>query len=109
MEEKLFESNNLEKQLLESLSIKKRNIVNLKHLFLPHKEILEEFQDIIPKFYKEDLDVYFEDLVSRVDKILNVIDNSHENVESLFETYNSLMTNKTNSIINMLTIFTAIT
>lgn len=109
MEEKLFDSNKLEKELLESLTIKKRNIVNLKHLFLPHKEILEEFQDIIPKFYKEDLDVYFEDLVSRVDRILNVIDNSHENVESLFETYNSLMTIKTNSVINILTFFTAIT
>lgn len=109
MEEKLFDSNKLEKELLESLTIKKRNIVNLKHLFLPHKEILEEFQDIIPKFYKEDLDVYFEDLVSRVDRILNVIDNSHENVESLFDTYNSLMTIKTNTVINILTFFTAIT
>jgi len=109
MEEKLFLSNKLEKELLESLTIKKRNIVGLKHLFMPHKEILEEFQDIIPKFYKEDLDVYFEDLVSRLDRIMNVIENSYENVESLFETYNSLMTIKTNSVINILTIFTAIT
>jgi magnesium transporter len=109
MEEKLFLSNKLEKELLESLTIKKRNIVGLKHLFMPHKEILEEFQEIIPKFYKEDLDVYFEDLVSRLDRIMNVIENSYENVESLFETYNSLMTIKTNSVINILTIFTAIT
>ena len=109
MEEKLFLSNKLEKELLESLTIKKRNIVGLKHLFMPHKEILEEFQEIIPKFYKEDLDVYFEDLGARLDRIMNVIENSYENVESLFETYNSLMTIKTNSVINILTIFTAIT
>lgn len=109
MEEQLFSSNKLEKKLLESLTIKKRNIVFLKHTYIPHREILEQLQNEIPKFYKEDLDVYFEDLSSRLDKIMNNIDNSHENIDSLFETYNTLMTIKTNSVINVLTIFSALT
>jgi len=108
-EEELFQSKKLAKTLLENLMIKKRNIAFLKHIFLPHKEILDELQKIVPKFYKWDLDVYFEDLAYKLDKILNNIEISFENVDSLADTYNSLMNIKTNSVINILTIFTAIT
>ena len=89
--------------------IKKRNIVSLKHMFEPHKEILEELQKALPKFYKEDLDVYFEDLEYKHDKIMNMISVGFENTDSLAETYNSLMNIKTNSMIGVLTIFAAIT
>ena len=109
LEEQLFSSSKLEKKLLEDLTIKKRNIVWLKHMFIPHKEILEELQKTLPKFYKEDLDVYFEDLEYKLEKIMNTIAVSFENIESLAETYNSLMTIKTNSMIGVLTIFTALT
>jgi len=108
-EDQLFSSKRLETKLLENLMIKKRNIAFLKHAFLPHQEILEELHDVIPKFYKEDLDVYFEDLSSKNDKILNNIASSFENVESLSETYNSLMSIKTNFMISVLTIFSAVT
>lgn len=108
-EEQLFGSKKLEKKLLENLMIKKRNIAFLRHAFLPHRDILVDLQNIIPKFYKEDLDVYFEDLSSKLDKILNNVAISFENVESLSETYNSLMTIKTNSMISVLTIFSAVT
>ncbi len=108
-ESQLFTSNKLEKTLLESLTIKKRNIVWLKHTFAPHKEILDELQNALPKFYKEDLDVYFEDLEYKLEKIMNTIAISFENIESLSDTYNSLMNIKTNSMITVLTIFSALT
>lgn len=109
LEEQLFSSFKLERVLLEQLTIKKRNIVSLKHIFEPHKEILEELQKTLPKFYKEDLDVYFEDLEYKHDKIMNMISVGFENTDSLAETYNSLMSIKTNSMIGVLTIFAAIT
>lgn len=109
LEEQLFSSQKLEKNLLENLTIKKRNIVSLKHMFLPHSEILEELQKTLPKFYREDLEVYFEDLVYKHDKIMNTITVGFENIESLSDTYNSLMNIKTNSMIGVLTIFAAIT
>jgi len=68
-------------------------------MFRPHKEILDEMQSALPKFYKEDLDVYFEDLEYKLEKIMNTIAVSFENIESLADTYNSLMTIKTNSMI----------
>ena len=109
LEDQLFSSQKLEKKLLENLTIKKRNIVSLKHTFTPHGEILDELQKALPKFYKEELDVYFEDLEYKFNKIINTVSVSFENIESLADTYNSLMNIKTNSMINVLTIFSAIT
>lgn len=109
LEEELFRKNRLEKKFLEDLMIKKRNIVSLKHMFLPHQEILQDLQKMIYKIYQEELDVYFEDLSYKHDKIMNNISVSFENVESLSETYNTLMNLKTNSVINVLTVFSVIT
>jgi magnesium transporter len=109
LEELLFNSKTSEKKVLENLMIKKRNVAFLKHTFIPHREILQDLQNIIPKFYKEDLDVYFEDLAFKLDKIVSNIEISLENVNSLSDTYHTLMTIKTNSIINVLTIFSVIT
>jgi magnesium transporter len=109
LEDQLFSSHKLEKNLLENLTIKKRNVVSLKHTFAPHREIIDELQNALPKFYKEDLDVYFEDLEYKLEKIMNTIAISFENTESLADTYNSLMNIKTNSMIGVLTIFAAIT
>lgn len=109
MEEAMFAKNTVEKNMLENLTIKKRNIVFLKHTFLPQEEILMDLQKEIPKLYKEDLEVYFEDLESKLGKISNTIEISFENVDSLGETYNTLMTIKTNSVISVLTIFSVIT
>jgi magnesium transporter len=55
------------------------------------------------------LDVYFEDLVYKLDKITNTLSVWFENIDSLSDTYNSLMSIKTNSMIGVLTIFAAIT
>lgn len=109
LEEEMFSKGGLNKELLESLMIKRRNIVFLKHTFLPQSELLEELQKIIPNFYQGELDLYFEDLVYKLDKIQNQLSILSENINSLTETYNSLMNIRISSIINILTVFTAIT
>ena len=53
--------------------------------------------------------MYFEDLEYKLEKIMNTIAVSFENIESSADTYNSLMNIKTNSMIGVLTIFAAIT
>lgn len=108
-EEELFETQKLNKDILENLMIKKRNMIFLKHNFLPQNDIILELQNVMAKFYKWELDVYFEDLIYKLDKIKNQIDIISQNIESLSDTYNSLMNIQTNAIITVLTIFTAIT
>lgn len=108
LEEEIFSNKWLNKKLLEELMIKRRNLVFLKHLFIPQNELITELQKTIEKFYEWRLDLYFEDLLYKLDKIENQINILTKNVSSLSEIYNSLMNIKLNSIIQTLTVLTII-
>ncbi len=109
MEWIIFDSPRLDKTLLEQIMMKKRNAVTLKHMFMPHQEIIGLLQEEMLKFFGGELDVYFEDLAYKVDKILNTVEILHEDIESLYDTYNAMVNMRTNTIITVLTIFTALT
>jgi magnesium transporter len=80
----------------------------MKHIITPHTEILSELQTATVNFYEWDLDVYFEDLLYKTDKILSLVSIAHENTESLFDVSDTLTTIRTNKIISILTIFTVL-
>ena len=106
IEEQVFAHNWAKKELLENIMIKRRNLIFLKHNFIFHWEILEEVQKSIEKLYEWQLDLYFEDLIYKLDKIDNSIDVQSKNMSSLTDAYNSLMNIKLNSILTKLTVFT---
>lgn len=108
LEEEIFSKNGLNKKLLEEMMIKRRNVVFLKHLFLPQDEIILELQKTTEKFYDWQLDLYFEDLLYKLDKINNNISILTENLNSLSEIYNNLMNIRLNWIISKLTAFTLV-
>ncbi|MEF2175184.1 MAG: magnesium transporter CorA family protein [Candidatus Absconditabacteria bacterium] len=108
MEEGLFSSQKLNQNVLEDMMIKKRNYVVLKHAFIPQEEIITDLQKELPKLYEEDLDVYFEDALFKLDRIQSQITVLYETIEALADTYNGLLTIQTNAIVKLLTIITAI-
>ena len=108
LEENIFAQNWVNKKLLEEIMVKKRNLVFLKHTFIFQWEILWEMQKSIEKFYDWQLDLYFEDIIYKLDKVDNSITVLSKNVTSLTEVYNSLMSIKINSILARLTVFTLI-
>ncbi|MDR2540417.1 MAG: hypothetical protein LBD11_01195 [Candidatus Peribacteria bacterium] len=108
IEDNALDSSSINEDLLSELLIKKRNAILMKHLIAPHSEILGELQVATVNFYEGDLDVYFEDLQYKTDKILSLISIIKENTESLFDVSNTLTALKTNKVISLLTIFTVI-
>ncbi|MDR1987239.1 MAG: hypothetical protein LBQ24_00235 [Candidatus Peribacteria bacterium] len=54
------------------------------------------------------MDLYYEDLSSKLDKIENNIDIQFKNINSIMDAYNSLTNIKLNSILTKLTVFTFI-
>ncbi|NOZ44582.1 MAG: hypothetical protein GXP45_05605 [bacterium] len=98
----------MKKKFLTDLLIKGRNAAFLKNIMDPQDEIVEELNKSTLKLYKGDLDVYFEDLEYKVDKIVNQINTVIDHTESLSNKYNTLVTLKTNSIVTVLTIVTVI-
>lgn len=108
LEEDIFANSWVNRKLLEEIMVKKRNLVFLKHNFIFQWEILWEMQKTIEKFYDWQLDLYFEDISYKLDKVDNNITIQSKNVTSLTEIYNSLMSIKINSILAKLTVFTLI-
>ncbi|MBO4203623.1 hypothetical protein J5893_02195 [bacterium] len=70
IEDVTLEIDAIDENLLSLLLIKKRNAIMMKQIVTPHSEILSELQDATMNFYEGDLDVYFEDLQYKTDKIL---------------------------------------
>ena len=108
IEDAAMDANSITQETLSELLIKKRSAVLMRHIISPHSEILTELQSATIKFYKWDLDVYFEDLLYKTDKILSLVSIAHENTESLFDVSDTLTTIRTNKIISILTIFTVL-
>jgi magnesium transporter len=94
---------------IEDLMRKKANVAFLKYTYLPQKEILVEMQKVFGWFYEWDLDVYFEDLESKLDKIINSAMILYETIQSLVDTYDAMLNLQTNTVIRTLTVFTALT
>lgn len=105
IEESIYEWE-LNKTTLTQIVKKKRNVAFLKHGLTPHEELLEELQEATQKLFEWELDVYFEDLITKLDKINQSISISSWNVNSLMDTYNWLLNIRTNMTIKVLTVFT---
>jgi len=108
IEDEAMDANSITQDIISELLAKKRSAVLMKHIITPHTEILTELQTATMKFYQWDLDVYFEDLLYKTDKILSIVSIAHENTESLFDVLDTLTTMRTNNIISILTIFTVL-
>lgn len=108
MEKQAFDKNYVDANFLKKVLIKKRNTVLLKTIFTPHEEILVELQKATANFYEGDLDVYFEDLEYKTSKILGHISIIHENIDSIWEIFNTLTNMMTNTNVWILTILTVI-
>lgn len=106
MEEELFAKNQINSKTITNILIKKRNISYLKHIYSTQWDVISELNEILPKFYEDELSVYFEDLNTKRQKIISNIINLQENVDSIADTYNNLMAINTNNTILILTIFT---
>ena len=99
----------ISRSIIEDLMIMKANSAFLKYTFLPQKAILTEIHNVCEWFYEWDLDVYFVDLQSKLDKIINTTLLLYETIQSLTDTYDAMLNLQTNTIIRMLTMFTALT
>ncbi|PID34998.1 MAG: hypothetical protein CR971_00330 [candidate division SR1 bacterium] len=108
MEDTAFSTEAVDSEGLKNLLIKKRNVILLKHLIEPQEEILEELQKATISFFEGDLEVYFEDLEFKVDKIIANTRMMEENTDSVYDIYDTLTNIRTNKIVGILTIFTAI-
>lgn len=105
LEQKVFESDDY--NLVRDILTKKRNIILIKNMFKPQVILFKQLEYTINKMYEWEMEVYFEDLEDKLDQILSEIIILQEYIDSIEDAFKTMLDIKTNSVIKLLTIFSA--
>lgn len=95
------------KNLINEIMIKKRNVITLKHMLNPQIQVLKMLELRTNSLFKDEFEVYFENLIDKLEKISSEIQILQENIESMEDTLKSIFDMQTNTSVKYLTIFSA--
>ena len=106
IETEIFAGN--EKEMVLEISIVKRDILNFRRTLKPQRSILESLIQRDYALINRELKPYFNELVGTNIRVWNSLESAKETIESLEATNNSLLSNKLDMTMKVLTIFSAI-
>lgn len=106
IEEQVFDGK--EKEMVFEISTVKRDILNFRRTLKPQRHIIESLAQMKSCFIDAELIPYFQDLIGTNIRLWNALESNKETIESLEETNNSLLSNKLDLTMKVLTIFNAI-
>ncbi|UCC43224.1 MAG: magnesium/cobalt transporter CorA [Candidatus Zixiibacteriota bacterium] len=93
---------------LKSIFTMRRDIVQLKRVVMPQKEVVNQMSRQPYRLISDNLRVYFSDIHDHLVRINEMADSHREMLHSSLEVYYSTISTKTNEIIKVLTILTAL-
>lgn len=106
VEDEIFER--FDEGIIEKIAYLKHNILDFIRAMKPQKSVWATAPEIALDFWGESLKPYFSDLIADYSRILHFAETHREVADSLHLTSSSLLDNKRNYVIKILTIFTAI-
>lgn len=107
IEDDIFESSHPKDQLFNIMVIKK-NIISLRKIMLPQRSVIAALEHKQKRFLPENLVIYFDDIVDKIEKIWSILETQKEVIESLEDTNESLLSHNINSTMKTLTVFSVI-
>ncbi len=94
-------------KLRDILALKK-DIINFRRIIIPQRAVIAQLEHKNTKFSPDNLEIYFDDVVDKIEKIWSVLENLKELAESLHETNETIISHNTNNVIKILTVFSVI-
>lgn len=107
IEEDIFEGR--EKEMVVSLSIVSRDLLNFKQAMRAHKEVLNSFDEVGIKFFGEDFSHNARSIIGEYYRINSMISSHNDSLGELRQTNDSLLTTKQNEVMKTLTIMALVT
>lgn len=93
---------------VKEISLLRRDIISFRRIIWPLRAVIGALEHRTERFTKQDLEVYWGDVVDHMDKIWDTLDECKEIIEGLSDTSNSLYSHRTNEVIRILTVITTI-
>lgn len=107
IEHDVFETDSGKDRLRDILLLKK-NLINFRRIIMPQRAVIAQLEHLNMKFSKNELDVYFDNVVDKIEKIFGVLENLKDLVHSLHQTNEAIISHNTNNIIRVLTVFSVV-
>ena len=106
LEDDVFEGR--AEEVVRDISNAKQEIISYRKIIKPERSTLRVLERQVERFLPEDLELYFDDIVDRVERIWDVLDNDKEVVEALEDTNESVISHRQNDVLRVLTVVSVI-
>ncbi|NLX11829.1 MAG: magnesium/cobalt transporter CorA [Chloroflexi bacterium] len=106
LEEEIFTEDS--RQVIQDLSFVRRDIIALRRIIRPQLVIVENLEKVDRPFIREDLDVYFGDILDHLIKATDIIEEHLEVIRGLSDTANTLVSYRLNEVMRILTVISVI-
>ena len=107
IEKEVFQTEN-NRDMLKDILLLKKDIINFRRIILPQRTIIAQLEHMTFSNRDDDLEVYFDNVVDKIEKIFATLENLYELVESLHQTNESIIFHNTNNVIKVLTVFSVV-
>ncbi|MDP3646206.1 MAG: CorA family divalent cation transporter [bacterium] len=107
IEENIFSGHEI--RMVQAISSNARDLLNLRQIIEPHREVLHDFEEEGPRFFGEAFLPYVKAISNEYYRTHNHIVRNMETLHELRETNNSLLTTKQNETMRVLTIMALFT
>ncbi|WP_297426288.1 magnesium transporter CorA family protein [Clostridium sp.] len=92
------------KEMLETISRTKMQIINYRSVIKPLRPVIINLEKVIKNYLPEDMDMYFDDITDKIEKIWDMLENYKEVIESADNTFASLTNHTMNGLMRTFTI-----
>jgi len=94
---------NRSRSMLEDISRTKMQIINYRRIIKPLRPVILTLEKTIKKYLPEDMEIYFDDITDKAEKLWDTLENYKEMVESLESTYEHLTSHRINALMRTFT------
>lgn len=106
LEDAIFEGQS--RALVRDISNVKQEIINYRKVIKPQRPTLRMLERAVQRYAPDDLEIYFDDIVDKNERIWDSLENYKEVAEALEATNESVITHRLNDMLGVLTIISAV-
>ncbi|GAA0076605.1 magnesium/cobalt transporter CorA [Clostridium sp. CTA-5] len=92
------------KSMLEVISRTKMQIISYRSVIKPLRPVITTLEKVITKYLPEDMNMYFDDITDKIEKIWDMLENYKEVIESADNTFAALTNHTMNGLMRTFTI-----
>lgn len=94
--------------VIERISIARKNIILLNTVIRPQLRIFQKFENADIEGFADNMEDYWGNILDNYQKMWDMVEDYQELIEGLSRTFDSLMANRTNEIMRILTLISSI-